>query len=194
MPNSDLFTLIYYISHHLTWWRMCMFRVLRRRSERVSEKESENDHRRRQEMLQEKYLNTFREMRKVLLDTCLNSLWHGIWMQLERYIHSRVCNARQTRWKIRERVSEMLLIEISSVLFSECHFSRARLNQTRAKTNKTSKLIKQIIRKKMLQEKLSWNFTHEIACQIFFLSLLNIIIRISLSFSLLQAQILIQSR
>jgi hypothetical protein len=53
-----------------------------------------------------------------------------------------------TRWKMRERVSEMLLIEISSVLFNECHFSRARLNQTRAKTNKTSKLIKQIIRKK----------------------------------------------
>lgn len=59
----------------------------------------------------------------------------------------------------RERVSEMLLIEISSVLFSKCHFSRARLNQTRIKTNKTSKLIKQIIRRskrgKKLQEKLS---------------------------------------
>lgn len=54
---------------------MCMFReLLGRRRRSKSEKESENDHRRRQEMLQEKYLNTFREMRKVLLDTCLNSL------------------------------------------------------------------------------------------------------------------------
>lgn len=119
---------LWFIALHLTWWRMCMFCGGKEMERMIIDDDRKCN---------KKYLNTWDEEGVAWY---MFKVWHGY------------CRLQQ------KKVSEMLLIEISSnVFFLFCVLPSSLMSfffslllalawfRERAKTNKTSKLIKQII-------------------------------------------------